>query len=238
MLVAQDFVNGGAPYSLWLVALRPFLHFGINDTHYGRLGRKLKASRERFIADMPQVVSQLYNVPSIFMWTLFNEGWGQFDSRKLTAYLMSLDHSRLVDADSGWYDEGVGSFKSHHIYFRPPRLRNDYRRILSLSEFGGYSLAVSGHTFQAKPFGYHPYSSAESLNAAIAKLYRKWVVRAIRKNGLSMCVYTQLSDVEGEINGIVTYDRKIVKLSLPEMAETHALLARSFVQAHPKKEVR
>ncbi|MBP5091430.1 MAG: glycoside hydrolase family 2 [Bacilli bacterium] len=215
LLVMQDFISGGAPYKKILINLRPFIEFNFNDKKpsiHKLLGRGNIKSQERFIADMPQIIDHLFNVPSIYCWVLFNEGWGQFDTVKNFEYLLSLDDSRTIDANSGWYDQKVGDYSSRHIYFRKAKIKNDKVRMLSLSEFGGYSLKTPGHMYDEKSFGYKEFKDAASLNEGMKRLYEREIIPLMKKEGLSTTVYTQLSDVEQEINGLITYDRKVIKV--------------------------
>lgn len=236
ILVGQDFVNGGSPYSNFLISVRPFLDFNINDTTHKKLGRLSQESRDRFVADMKDTVHHLNNVPSIVMWTIFNEGWGQFDDEVITKEMRKLDGTRLLDAASGWYDKGVGDFHSRHIYFRPPFIFNDRKRILGLTEFGGYSLRVPQHVFSNQFFGYKSYRSFIALNRGYEKLYRRQIIRLILKHGLCVAVLCQLTDVEEEINGLLTFDRKISKLNVGNMKALNVLCNEAFQKALKKKD--
>ena len=220
IIVIQDFVNGGAPYKKKLIYLAPFLHLHYTDdkeADYARLGRGDPASREQFEKDMAPTVEKLYNVPCIAIWTLFNEGWGQFDSFRLTQVLRKLDGTRLIDSTSGWFDQGAGDFSSHHVYFKKIKIEGDGKRILSLSEFGGYAYAVPAHSVTSSKFGYKWLKGQKKLQLAIKKLYEEEVYPLLSK-GLSVAVYTQLTDVEGELNGLFTYDRKMEKVDFKFMA--------------------
>ena len=142
----------------------------------------------------------------------FNEGWGQFDAKNAVRLLRRLDPTRLIDHASGWHDQGVSDVKSLHVYFKPYRFKPDKKgRAVVLSEFGGYNLPVAGHTWNAKNFGYKGYQTPETLGEAVKTLYETQIVPAC-KSGLAADVYTQLSDVEDEVNGFVTYDRRVEKL--------------------------
>lgn len=219
VIVIQDMVNGGSPYKFRYVALRPFFNFSVSDhAPYKKLGRGSKKGRDTFLDETKQTVERLYNVPCIAIWTLFNEGWGQFDAEENTKLLRELDRTRLIDATSGWFDVGAGDFSSHHVYFKKIKLHNDGKRILSLSEFGGYSLKVEMHTFSNKAFGYKRILSTNELIKKIGALYDSQVCPLIESEGLSVAVLTQLSDVEDEINGLVTYDRKKMKIEPGIMA--------------------
>ena len=154
------------------------------------------------------MIGQLFNVPCIGLWTLFNEGWGQFDSLRLTNLVKRLDPTRLVDHASGWYDQGGGDVRSVHNYFRKLTVEKDARPFV-LSEFGGLSLRIPEHTMFPDNYGYHSCTEEE-----FRKLYRKRMreIRSLQKEGLAAAIYTQLSDVEEETNGLLTYDRKVCKL--------------------------
>ena len=158
------------------------------------------------------MIRQLQNCPCIVLWVPFNEGWGQFDAKQITRLVRKLDPTRLIDHASGWHDQGVSDVRSLHVYFKPYRFKPDKKgRAVVLSEFGGYNLPVAGHTWNEKNFGYKGYQTPEALGEAVRKLYETQIIPA-RKAGLAADVYTQLSDVEDEVNGFVTYDRKEEKL--------------------------
>ena len=147
------------------------------------------------------------------MWVPFNEGWGQFDAARVYNFTKQLDPSRTVDHASGWHDQGSGDICSLHVYFKPVELIKDkFERAVCLTEFGGYSLPVEQHRFNPdKVYGYKKLTTADDFNRELAELYRRDVIRLIPE-GLSAAVFTQLSDVEDEVNGLVTFDRKVVKV--------------------------
>ena len=224
LIVMQDFINGGRHPKKILLWAAPFFTFHFDDTvRFPLFGRASKESRDFFEKELPLVVDRLYNVPSIAAWTLFNEGWGQFDSVRLVDELQRLDPTRLVDANSGWFDQGNGDFYSRHIYFRKVRMKNDHKRIMLLSEFGAYSCIVEGHCDHTKKTVYKYFSSTDKLCKALIKCYKTEILPKI-KEGLSAIVLTQLSDVEEETNGLITYDRKVVKVDKAKMREVNALL--------------
>lgn len=230
MLVIQDFVNGGSPYKKLFINLRPFITWQEDDKLPNKqkiLGRGNPESRKHFIAEIPETIDTLINCPSIVAWTLFNEGWGQFDTIKCLDLLNILDSTRLVDANSGWFDQGVGDFCSQHIYFRKLKLKNDGHRILSLSEFGGYSCRVADHAFSPKNFGYKTYPDLASLSKALVALLEKQVLPNV-KEGLSVSVLTQITDVEQETNGLITYDREVVKVDEKEISAINHRLTHAF----------
>lgn len=208
MIVWQDLVSGGSRLDPLVIQVLPFLGIHLWDDKYHRFGREDEASRDQFVQDLHDTVDLLYNTPSLAVWVPFNEGWGQFDSLQMTQILWELDPTRLVDHASGWHDQGGGDFKSRHVYFRPVRLRGDKNRVLALTEFGGYSLPTPGHMVSERRFGYRMYKTEDELMEAIEKLYREEVIPCMEKRQLAAAVYTQVSDVEDEINGLLTYDRK------------------------------
>lgn len=206
MLVMQDMVNNG-DYSF------------IRDTALPTIGFKKKSDktagtskREKiFISHMEGTVRQLYNHPCIVVYTIFNEGWGQFNSDEMYDRVKALDGTRLIDSASGWFTQKKNDFDSEHIYFRTKKLKIK-KRPLFVSECGGYSLAVEGHLFNPKKaYGYGKTKDIHELTETIANMYRKMLIPAIAK-GACGCIYTQLSDVEDEINGLYTYDRKVCKV--------------------------
>lgn len=210
MIVWQDMVNGGSKYNLLKIAVLPFLGVKCDDRKYNKLFRKSLDSRNEFIKDLTNTVEALYNVVSIGVWVIFNEAWGQFESIKITEILKQLDSTRTIDPTSGWYDQKGQDVKSVHCYFYPFKMPKKEKRPVVLSEYGGYSHQVKGHVFTNKVFGYRVYKCNKKLNDGYKKLIEKQIIPA-KEKGLAAAVYTQISDVESEINGIVTYDRKVLK---------------------------
>ncbi len=205
--VWQDMVNGGEKYKPLRIALCPFLNLKLDDTDYKSMGRDLKESRDQYLTESEETVEQLFNVVSLAVYTPFNECWGQFDSVKITNYLKGLDSSRLYDSASGWQDMGGGDVRSRHIYFRKAKPKNDGKRVLALTEFGGYSYPLKNHTFTEKKFGYKIYKDLDKFTKAYENLYLNEVIPLISSENLGATVYTQLTDVEEEINGLFTFDR-------------------------------
>jgi hypothetical protein len=124
----------------------------------------------------------------------------------------ALDPTRLIDHASGWHDQKIGKIKSLHVYFRPYRFRPDsLGRAVALTEFGGYQYAAAGHLWGERSFGYRGCKTPEALEAAVRRLFEGQILPA-RQKGLAASVYTQLSDVEDECNGLVSYDRRECKL--------------------------
>ena len=175
-----------------------------------------KKTRKVFEESMEATVKQLYNHPCICYWTIFNEGWGQFCSGKMYEKLKKLDSTRFIDSASGWFAGAPSDVVSPHIYFKPVKI-SPAKKPIMLSEFGGYSLKVEDHVFNTKEeYGYRKFTTQADFEEAIEKLYLDEIVPAIEK-GLCGAILTQVSDVEDEINGLVTYDRKVCKVTESRM---------------------
>lgn len=209
ILVWQDMVNGGGKYGLE-VSVLPFIGVNLDDTNYKTFKRTDASQRESYYKELREMLDALYNSPCIAVWVPFNEGWGQFDSAKVYKFIKEFDKTRVIDSASGWHDRGVTDVISKHIYFTPIKVKAGAKPYV-LSEFGGFSHRVNGHTFNNKMFGYKIYNSPESLSKAYKKIFEKVIIPQISK-GLSATVYTQLTDVEDELNGLLTYDRKVIKI--------------------------
>ncbi len=154
MLVWQDMPNGGGKYSAATVSAPLLTGRHGRDDRYSAFGRREEEGRREFMEELLDMVSCLYNSPSIVMWVIFNEGWGQFDSDKCAEAVMELDPTRIIDRASGWHDQGTGELRSVHLYFDDYKYKPDKAgRCVVLSEFGGYALPISGHAVAAKPFG-------------------------------------------------------------------------------------
>ena len=144
-------------------------------------------------------------------------GWGQYDADRIFGELKEYDPTRIWDATSGWWSEKESDVQSEHIYFKKLDLKSDGKHPLVLSEFGGYSCKVEGHSFNLdKTYGYRFFSEMAEFEAALHKLYREEVIPMIER-GLCATVLTQVSDVEDETNGLLTYDRKVLKVNAEEM---------------------
>lgn len=211
MIVWQDMVSGGDDFRPLYTQILPFAGIHVKDKPSPRFGRGNPATCHQYEQDLAGTVDLLYNCTALALWTPFNEGWGQFDALRIEKRLRNLDPTRLIDHASGWHDQGGGDLRSHHIYYRPVKLQNDGRRALALTEFGGYSLPLAGHLSTDAKFGYRMYDAPEAWMAAVEKLYEKEIIPLIATRGLSATVYTQVSDVEDECNGLLTFDRRIVK---------------------------
>lgn len=207
LFVWQDLVNGGNDYSPLVIQVAGFLNVFLNDANYRLFGRKNRSSRLLSIIHQDEVIKALRFFPSIVMWCIFNEGWGQFDSLAMAKRARQLDPTRYIDHASGWIDHQGFDFKSVHIYFKPVKLRPS-NRLLILSEFGGYSHPVDSH-HQEKIFGYRRYDDLKAYQQGVIDLYERQIIP--QKHLLSGVCYTQLSDVEEEVNGLVTFDREVMK---------------------------
>ena len=226
ILVWQDMVNGGGRYRHLVANLPATRPIRISDKRYSLFFRDDAVARAEFRAEVRETVRLLSNVAAIVVWTPFNEGWGQFDANAIAAEVQELDPTRLVNHVSGWIDQGGGDIRSFHSYlkaFRLPRRRGE-KRVLALTEYGGYSLQVAGHDWSSREYGYRHFDNAPALSEAFIELHRSRIAPAV-KAGLSATVYTQLSDVEDELNGLLTWDREVLKIPVDTIRETLAELS-------------
>lgn len=217
MLVWQDMVNGGSAYKHWFVTylatLMNWNHISFSDDekHAGLLSRLHPEGKDEFRREITETIAFLYNHPSIVVWVPFNEGWGQFDALAACEQIRTLDSSRLVDHASGWFDQKGGDILSLHYYFLKLKFKPESKRAAALTEFGGYSLSIPGHSCCKKVYGYKKFNSTGALTYGYIDLIRQTILPAVKK-GIGATVYTQLSDIEEETNGIYTYDREICKI--------------------------
>lgn len=212
MIVFQDMVNNGH-YSFLRDTVLPTL--GLKRRNDRRMHTDPRM-RKAFLRAMEETVQALGNHPCICCWTVFNEGWGQFDGDAAYTRLRTLDNTRFIDTASGWFAVKNSDVDSPHVYFKPVRCRPAKKPLL-LSEFGGYSLAMKGHVSPSdKVYGYKKFEDEAAFRAALLRLYREEILPAARA-GLSGAIYTQLTDVEDEVNGLMTYDRKHLKIDTDEM---------------------
>ena len=223
MIVWQDMPNGGRPVDDLTSTLAMWAGLPRNDRLFHKsFGREDGEVRAQYERDLKGMIDHLYSVPSIALWVVFNEGWGQFDSRRISKWVKEYDPTRLVDATSGWFDHGGGDFLSRHQYvlkLRKPA-RHDHRSFI-LSEFGGYSQIIPGHAWDTqKKFGYRFYDSMKTLTEAYMRLLED-ELRPLIAKGLAAAVYTETTDVEIEINGFLTYDREVEKMDTARIAAIH-----------------
>lgn len=173
-------------------------------------------ARQQFQAELTRLVEGLRNSPAVIIWIVFNEGWGQHDTERYVDYVRKLDPSRLVSNASGWTDKQAGDVHDIHAYPGPAAPEPEARRAGVLGEFGGLGLAVPGHTWTQQHWGYRGTASSEELTRSYVRLLRGvWGLRESR--GLSAAVYTQITDVETECNGLLSYDRAVVKVALDQV---------------------
>ncbi len=207
MVVFQDMVNN-SDYSFIRDTALPTV--GLKKLSDKRL-HKDSRSREIFVNHAKETMNLLYNYPSVLCYTIFNEGWGQFTADEVYKELKALDKTRVLDATSGWFWEKLSDVDSHHVYFKRLKTKMHPTRPTVISEFGGYSHRCEGHLFGDKNYGYKTFEKREDFEAAVERLYLDEVLPLV-KNGISALVYTQISDVEDETNGFLTYDRRVLKV--------------------------
>ena len=235
LMVVQDMVSGGVP-PLGIRASGAVQALGLTLPDRWAVfrrwtGRGGVAGRGRFVRELAGVIRHLRGHPCIVVWVPFNEGWGQFDARGAERFVRRADPTRLVDAASGWFDQGGGDFRSRHRYVlrlvAPPRGDG---RAFYLSEFGGLNLVVEGRAWPGAPFGYRFLGDRGALARAMTELYRGQLVPLVA-GGLAACTYTQVSDVERESNGLMTYDRVVTKVDPALMARLNRELEEAFSRA-------
>ncbi|MBD2702267.1 glycoside hydrolase family 2 [Spirosoma sp. BT702] len=182
--------------------------------------------KEQFELELRRMMNQLHNHPSIVTWVVHNEGWGQYENKRLADWVKGMDPSRVINGVSGWNDRNSGDFYDIHTYEEEPRpaaAKSD--RVIVIGEFGGIGWPVQGHLWnpEMRNWGYQTYQSAEEVLKAYQKKYAK-IVEYYQTNALSAAVYTQTTDVEGEVNGLLTYDREVVKIPVETLRQIHAPL--------------
>ncbi len=221
MIVWQDMVSGGSTYHMPLVCYLPTLFPHITahtkDHHYRLFSRADQEGRRSWEQECLDTVEHLYNVPCLAAWVPFNEGWGQFDAARIADLVKEKDPTRPVDHASGWFDQKGGDFRSIHNYFRPLKVEPDGKRAFVISEYGGFACHIPGHSSVERIFGYRKYDTPEEMTEAFQTLIHKQLF-PLKAAGLSGAVYTQLSDVEEEVNGLTTYDRRVIKVTLRSQA--------------------
>ena len=213
MLVWQDMMNGGESYSPLSIYVFSNLGLRVKDDRYRYFSRSDEAGRTHYYEELGQMIDLLYNTVSLALWVPFNEGWGQFDALKAAEFIRKRDDTRPIDHASGWYDQGGGDIKSIHWYFRPYHHKQPPKeqRPICLTEYGGYNCAVPGHCWgEGAEFGYKKIADPTEFKRAFQKLMEEQIIPA-KESGLAAAVYTQVSDVEGERNGLLTYDRRVCK---------------------------
>lgn len=198
MLVWQDMPSGG-----WLI-----------------VGRWKKSVRRNYHNELESMISTLYNSPSIIVWVPFNEGWGQFDTKNVVQKIKTLDPSRLIDHASGWFDKGIGDIRDIHNYPNPKMPKRLKGRAAVIGEFGGLGMKVEGHMWRYRfKHAYDMSKNGEEMVEKYAEMMT--MLHSMIKEGLCGAIYTQITDIEREINGLLTYDRDIIKMDMKRLKEMH-----------------
>jgi hypothetical protein len=174
---------------------------------------KTREASDQFEFELKRMIDTKYNHPSIIMWIPFNEGWGQFDTERITKLISDYDPTRLVNSASGWTDRGTGNIKDIHNYPDPVVPQPEQNRAIVLGEFGGLGFPVQGHTWEKKNWGYRNMADTLQLLEKYESYY-DLIHKFVSDSGLSATIYTQTTDVETETNGLMTYDRKINKMGV------------------------
>lgn len=229
MLVWQDAVQGGGPYSLWHISRKPTVFkctWGRYRDDVPHHRTALASTDVRYQLEWNETCTAMVRLlachPSIATWTLFNEGMGQFDARAAAEHIHGIDPTRPIDAASGWFDQHCGDYLSQHNYFRPLTADRDHGRLsgyvakrgfraLFLSEFGGWGQPIEGHRFSDAAYGYGEFDGVNAWREAVRSSLA--AAEALEERGLAGYVYTQISDVEDEVNGLLTYDRRLCKIT-------------------------
>ena len=227
LLVWQDFVNGCTKYDFWLNQVPLFVRYKINDHKYKRFFRENEEGRKEAYQEFLETIDLLYNSPCIVLWTIFNEAWGQFDAKEIYEKLKVIDPTRLYDHASGWHDQGSSDVKSMHIYkwkVKVPSKHKIKNRAFVCSECGAYILDKRLKEAKKKEgFIYLLFNNKEDFQKEYERFVKEEIVPA-KNNGMSAFIYTQLSDVEEEMNGFVSYDRKEIKVDIPKIKELNDLI--------------
>ena len=217
LLVWQDFVNGCTKYDFWLNQVPLFVRYKISDHRYKKFFRENEEGRKEVYQEFLDTIDLLYNSPCIVLWTIFNEAWGQFDAKEIYEKLKQVDPTRLYDHASGWHDQGSSDVKSMHIYkwkVKVPSKRKIKNRAFVCSECGAYILDKRLKEAKKKEgFIYLLFNNKEDFQKEYERFIKEEIIPA-KKNGISAFIYTQASDVEEEMNGFVSYDRKEIKVDI------------------------
>ncbi|MBO5883392.1 MAG: glycoside hydrolase family 2 [Clostridia bacterium] len=226
MLVFQDMINSGK-YNFLIDTALPtvFLKKGVSH-------RASKRRKKIFLDSCHGIIENLYSHPSVVYYTIFNEGWGQFSPKEIYSELKKADPERIYDTTSGWFKTDATDVESDHVYFKPVKLKPIQNKPMVLSEFGGYAYKVKEHSFNLrKTYGYRKYESREEFENALCELYKNEIIEQI-SDGLCAAILTQLSDVEDETNGLLTYDRRTLKVDCNRMHRLSMSLFKKFQEAH------
>ena len=218
LLVWQDFVNGCTKYDFWLNQVPLFVRYKISDHRYKKFFRENEEGRKEAYQEFLDTIDLLYNSPCIVYWTIFNEAWGQFDAKEIYEKLKVVDPTRIYDHASGWHDQGSSDVKSMHIYkwkVKVPSKRKLKGRAYVCSECGAYILDKRLKEAKKKEgFIYLLFNNKEDFQKEYIRFINE-EIKPAKEHGMSGFIYTQLSDVEEEMNGFITYDRKEIKVDIP-----------------------
>ncbi len=226
MIVFQDMINSGK-YSFFMDTALPTV--GLKRLPSRRVSKR---RREIFMKTSAGIIKQLYNHPCVCYYTVFNEGWGQFDADGCYSALKALDGSRIYDATSGWFFAKKSDVISEHVYFKPVKLKENCEMPTVLSEFGGYSCKIEGHSFNLdKTYGYRFFTDTNEFEKSLIALYENEIIPAFAL-GLNATVLTQVSDVEDETNGLLTYDRAVLKVDPEKMKSLYEKLKNEYEKAN------
>ncbi len=221
MAVFQDMLNNGK-YSFIFDTALPTIGLKKN-----KIGKPTTIQKQVFLDTAKKTIELLNNYPSVVYYTIFNEGWGQHDATKIYSELKPLDTSRVWDTASGWFNNCESDVISEHVYFKPINLKESENKPIILSEFGGYSYKILENSFNlSKTYGYKNCTK-ENFMTELESLYINQVLPQIKK-GLAGAIITQVSDIEDETNGIITYDRKVLKVDETKMQEINKALITEF----------
>ena len=227
LLVWQDFVNGCTKYDFWLNQVPLFVGYKISDHKYKKFFRENEEGRKEAIKEFKDTIDLLYNSPCIILWTIFNEAWGQFDAKEIYESLKKIDNTRLYDHASGWHDQGSGDFKSMHIYkwkVKVPKKRKLKNRVFICSECGAYILDKRlKEAMKKEGFIYLLFNNKEDFQKEYERFIKNEILPA-KENCMAGFIYTQISDVEEEMNGFVSYDRKEIKVDVNKIKELNDLI--------------
>ena len=227
LLVWQDFVNGCTKYDFWLNQVPLFVRYKINDHHYKKFFRESEEGRKEAYQEFVDTIDLLYNSPCIVLWTIFNEAWGQFDAKEIYEKLKQIDPTRLYDHASGWHDQGSSDVKSMHIYkwkVKVPSKRKINNRAFVCSECGAYILDKRLKEAKKKEgFIYLLFNNKEDFQKEYIRFIKE-EIKPAKEKGMSAFIYTQLSDVEEEMNGFVSYDRKEIKVDIDTIKQANDII--------------
>ena len=217
LIVWQDMPNGG-PSPQWQA----------RNYFNGREVIRSAASEANYRKEWKEIIDCLYSYPSIAVWVPFNEAWGQFKTPEIVAWTKEYDPSRLVNPASGGNHYTCGDILDLHHYPGPNMFLYDPRRATVLGEYGGIGLVVEGNTWvnDKKNWGYVKFNTSDEVTNEYIK-YGRHLLELIQK-GFSAAVYTQTTDVEGEINGLLTYDRKVIKMNEAKIREINQKICNSL----------